>query len=108
MGQIDGFGNRTTDKWLCSGHHANMTMSMNKPFSFFSAFVGTIKYGKMLVFKERSSFNSHSATNKIIGCFNLFIGESKCFEQAPFKIEILFGLETKPTQTFFPEIVYIK
>ena len=85
-----------------------MAMRMNKALAFFSAFVGTVKNGQMFIFQIRSTFKHHGSAYIIIGGFYLFISKSKCFQQAPFKIIVLFRCKAKTLQAFFTQGIFIE
>ncbi len=54
------------------------------------------------------AFHGHGTAYIIIGCFNFILGEPQCFQQVPFEVEILLGVESQTLQALFPERVNIE
>ena len=68
-----------------------MCLGCNKPLSFLSAFVRTVKHTVVVLFQVRGAFDGHRAADKIIGCLNFLVAETKVFEDAEFVItELVF------------------
>src|SRR5690606_37465128 len=88
--QVDGFRDSATKERLGGRHHTNMTVRMDKAFPLLTTFISTIKHRQMFRFKEGSTLHRHCSAYKIIGGFYLLFCKSKRFQQAPFKIEVLF------------------
>src|ERR1700726_504948 len=85
-----------------------MPMSMNITLADFTTFIGAIKYWQMFLPKICSTFQRHRSADIIIGFSDFFIAETHGFEQVPFKIIILFRLESQSSQTFFFEVIYVE
>src|SRR5690349_10921536 len=100
MRKVNSFGDRAADKRLRSTHHADMSMSMNISFAFFTAFVCAIKNSEVLVLQIRCAFYGHCAAYIIICFFNFIVAEAERLKQAPFEIEILFRSEPQSLQAF--------
>jgi hypothetical protein len=71
-GQVNRFGNSAADKWLCSAHHTDMAMRMNKTLPFFRIYWHSQKRAGVHL-SIRSSFEHHGAAYIIIGGFDLVI-----------------------------------
>src|SRR5580765_786491 len=85
-----------------------MTISMNIPLTFFSTFVGTVKNGQMFFFQVRSSFQHSCAAYIIISSIYFFIAEAKSFQQAPFKVIVLFRCKAQTLQALFTQAIFIE
>src|SRR5690606_9826104 len=81
---------------------------MNVALAGRTAFVRAIENRQVLFFQMRSAFNSHGSADVYVGFFNLFIGESECFQQVPAKVVVSFGFKSEAIQTFFSERKYIE
>ncbi len=108
MRQVDGFGDGTTDEWLCSTHHADMSVSMDITLTFLTTFIGAVKYRQVFIFQCRSSFQHHGTAYIIIGSFNLLIGKAQGFQQAPLKIVVLLRSKAQSLQTLFTQGVFVE
>src|SRR4051812_11712685 len=85
-----------------------MAVRMDVTFAFFTAFIGAIKNGEVFVLQERCTFYGHCSTDKVVSCVYLFIGKTKRLQQAPLKIEILFGLESEALQAFLTQCIHVE